>query len=205
MPNKRNYCPLRYPKCILWTGVVPLDKENVLKLQRWRLFENDHAGKLEMVTPTPKLRQVTPNRAMADHEEEPGGPFGKTKLWPASEPLLFQVIFTLVSPYKFRRRHGRVVRSLDLAPRSSPSLTALLVGIFNHVMFDLNYCFFIPEKPHKGGGWFKYYYYYYWYNKYDFWDFEKCPLLKLLGWRAHDLSWEWPKTHQPKMLCWLEI
>ena len=41
-------------------------------VQRWRLFENDHAGKLEMVTSTPKLRQVTPNRAMADHEEEPG-------------------------------------------------------------------------------------------------------------------------------------
>ena len=121
VPNKRNYCPLRYPKCILWTGVVPLDKENVLQLQRWRLFENDHVGKLEMVTPTPKLRQVTPNRAMADHIRSPGGLLVRRhcglqgeKNFVKSEPLLFQVIFTLVSPYKFRRRHGRVVRSLDL-------------------------------------------------------------------------------------------
>ena len=97
VPNKRNYCPLRYPKCILWTGVVPLDKENVSQLQRWRLFENDQAGKLEMVTPTPKLRQVIPNRAMADHEEEPGGPFGKTKLWPARRGKFCQERASLIS------------------------------------------------------------------------------------------------------------
>ena len=28
----------------------------------------------------------------------------------------------------------------------------LPVGIITHIMFYLNYCFIIPEKPHKGSG-----------------------------------------------------
>ena len=35
---------------------------------------------------------------------------------------------------------------------SSQLVCLLPVGIITHIMFYLNYCFIIPEKPHKGSG-----------------------------------------------------
>ena len=35
---------------------------------------------------------------------------------------------------------------------NSQVVRLLPVGIIKHIMFYLNYCFIIPEKPHKGSG-----------------------------------------------------
>ena len=53
---------------------------------------------------------------------------------------------------EFDSRSGHLLDLFSVRPEFKSSAMLVTVGIIKHIMLYLNYCFIIPEKPHKGSG-----------------------------------------------------